>query len=52
MVKVVLKKCAEGHYSLHDSCGACGAPTRSVHPAKYSKEDKYAKYRRMERFGA
>jgi rRNA maturation protein Nop10 len=29
----------------------CGKATETAHPPKYSPEDKYAKYRRMEKFG-
>jgi len=34
-------------YTLSDICVHCGKPTHSPHPARYSPEDKYGKYRRM-----
>ncbi|HJJ42139.1 MAG TPA: RNA-protein complex protein Nop10 [Methanocorpusculum sp.] len=34
-------------YTLLDKCHICGADTVSVHPARYSPEDRYGKYRRM-----
>ncbi len=39
-----------GKYSLKDICSDCGKTTNSAHPPKYSKEDKYAIYRRKELF--
>ncbi|MFH1258075.1 MAG: nucleolar RNA-binding Nop10p family protein [Candidatus Micrarchaeota archaeon] len=42
----VCRKC--GAYALEGSCGKCGGKTQSAHPAKYSKEDRYALYRRKE----
>ena len=48
----LLKKCpADGTYTLKPDCPKCKAPTRSAHPPKYSKEDKYAVYRRKEIYG-
>ncbi|MCX6770219.1 MAG: RNA-protein complex protein Nop10 [Candidatus Micrarchaeota archaeon] len=41
-----MRKCALcGKYTLEDS--HCNAPTKSPHPAKFSIDDKHAKYRRM-----
>ncbi|HJJ55678.1 MAG TPA: RNA-protein complex protein Nop10 [Methanocorpusculum sp.] len=34
-------------YTLSKFCPKCGMETVSVHPARYSPEDKYGKYRRM-----
>lgn len=34
-----------GSYSLKEECD-CGSKRERVRPAKYSPEDKYAKYRR------
>ena len=34
-------------YTLREECPKCGQKTSSPHPAKYSPQDKYAKYRRM-----
>jgi len=42
------KKC--GVYTLEEACKKCGAATSSSHPARYSKEDKYASYRRKEKY--
>ena len=33
-------------YTLSLSCPVCGAPTITAHPARFSPEDKYGKYRR------
>ncbi|PIO02095.1 ribosome biogenesis protein [Candidatus Micrarchaeota archaeon CG_4_10_14_0_2_um_filter_55_9] len=42
-------KCGKcGKYSLRDEC--C-EPTQNPHPPKYSPADKYAKYRRKEKYG-
>jgi H/ACA ribonucleoprotein complex subunit 3 len=41
-----MKKCVVcNSYTLHES--HCGKPTKSPHPPKFSIEDRYAKYRRM-----
>ena len=37
------KKC--GDYTLKDKCKKCGDFSISVHPAKFSPDDKYLKYR-------
>jgi H/ACA ribonucleoprotein complex subunit 3 len=36
-------------YTLLPTCPTCGAPTETAHPARFSPEDKYGKYRRMAR---
>ncbi len=49
-----LKKCVEcGRYTLGEKCGdaKCGGETRAAHPPKYSPLDKYASYRRKEKYG-
>ena len=39
-------KCAEcGRYTLSEKCPNCGGKVVSVHPARYSPDDKYARYR-------
>ncbi len=49
---VKLKKCSScGGYTLKENCPKCSEATRQAHPPKYSKEDKYAAYRRKEKFG-
>jgi H/ACA ribonucleoprotein complex subunit 3 len=47
----LLRKCVKcGEYTLkHESCPVCGGDLRVPHPAKFSPEDKYAKYRRAMR---
>jgi len=45
-----LRKCALcGAYTMLDM--HCGRTSESAHPPRYSPEDRYARYRRMERFG-
>lgn len=34
-------------YALHDGCPKCGAKTKSPHPARFSPQDPYGKYRRQ-----
>ncbi len=41
-----------GRYTLKNSCPECGTETRSVHPAKFSPDDKYMRYRLAERYGS
>lgn len=47
----LLRKCVEcGRYALKtDSCPHCGGRLRLPHPARFSPDDKYAKYRRAMR---
>jgi len=46
-----IKKCAKcGKYTMKRECD--GKETVTAHPPKYSPQDKYAKYRRMEKYGA
>ena len=47
-----LKKCPVcNSYTLLASCPDCPSQTLSAHPAKYSPHDKYAVYRRKQKFG-
>ena len=32
-------------YTMEETCAKCGNPTVISHPAKYSPDDKYARYR-------
>ncbi len=41
-----LRKCIKcNKYSLKESCSVCKEKTKSVHPAKFSPDDKYLRYR-------
>jgi len=44
----LLRKCRQcGKYTLNlEKCPSCGGEVRVPHPAKFSPQDKYAKYRR------
>ena len=45
-MRTLLLKCAEcGRYTLSDKCPSCGGATVTVHPARYSPDDRYARYR-------
>ena len=43
----LLRKCVKcGKYTLHkDVCPYCGGAVRLAHPAKFSPDDKYLRYR-------
>ena len=45
----LLRKCIKcGRYTLkRDKCPYCGGNVKIPHPAKFSPDDRYAKYRRM-----
>ena len=47
MVKWLLRRCMDcKKYTLHiDLCPNCGGKVRVPHPAKFSLDDKYIKYR-------
>lgn len=50
-MKFILKRCgACPRYTLAAECPACGAETASAHPAKFSPDDKYARYRLAGRY--
>jgi len=45
-MKSMLMKCAKcGRYMLSDRCPDDGSTTMTVHPARFSPDDKYARYR-------
>ncbi|MCI4358354.1 MAG: RNA-protein complex protein Nop10 [Thermoplasmata archaeon] len=47
MNESILRFClACQRYSLDVSCPSCGASTRSPHPARFSPQDRWGKYRR------
>ncbi len=43
-MKKILRCC--GTYTLKEICQKCGSKSKNIAPAKYSPEDRYAKYRR------
>lgn len=50
-MKFVLKRCGScGRYTLAPLCPSCGAESASAHPAKFSPDDRYAKYRLADRY--
>ena len=50
-LKFQLRKCSEcKKYTLKEECPACKAKTTTAHPAKFSPDDKYARYRIMNKF--
>jgi H/ACA ribonucleoprotein complex subunit 3 len=43
-----IRHCIEDHtYTLSVTCPLCGKPTAIAHPARFSLEDPYGKYRRQ-----
>jgi len=45
-MKSLMAKCGEcGRYTLAEKCPRCGGKTVTVHPARYSPDDRYARYR-------
>jgi len=52
-MRFLLRRCVECiRYTLKQACPLCGADTESAHPAKYSPDDKYARYRLASRYAA
>ena len=46
-----MRRCSGcGVYSLKSSCPKCDKDTVSAHPAKFSPDDKYIRYRLAERY--
>ena len=46
-----LRKCTNcNRYSLKEKCPLCNEETISAHPAKFSPDDKYMRYRLAERY--
>lgn len=46
-----MRRCrACGRYTLKRACPGCGKDTAQAHPARYSPDDKYARYRLAERY--
>ncbi len=49
-MKFQLRKCINcNSYTLKDKCQKCREDTKSVHPAKFSPDDKYLRYRIAEK---
>lgn len=45
-MKWLMRKCVQcSRYTLKNICPSCGSSTMIPHPAKFSPDDKYAKYR-------
>jgi H/ACA ribonucleoprotein complex subunit 3 len=50
-MKCQLRKCQRcNRYSLKEKCSLCNQETISAHPAKFSPDDKYMRYRLAERY--
>lgn len=50
-MRFLLRRCPEDfHYTLKEKCPQCNGETVSAHPAKFSPDDKYMKYRLAERY--
>ena len=45
-MKALTLKCTScGHYTMQEKCPSCGGAASTAHPARYSPDDKYARYR-------
>jgi H/ACA ribonucleoprotein complex subunit 3 len=45
-VKSLLHRCTKcGKYTLSEKCPSCGGAAVTAHPARYSPDDRYARYR-------
>ena len=52
-MKHLIRKCYACHtYTLKHECPKCNALTVDPHPAKYSPDDKYVRYRIADRYAA
>ncbi|QUC64495.1 RNA-protein complex protein Nop10 [Nitrosopumilus sp. K4] len=48
-----LRKCVNcNKYTLKEKCLKCNQDTISAHPAKFSPDDKYMRYRLAERYNS
>ena len=46
-----LRRCPDcNYYTLKENCPNCSSKTISAHPAKFSPDDKYMRYRLAERY--
>jgi H/ACA ribonucleoprotein complex subunit 3 len=42
-----MRVCRACHqYTLRERCATCGGPAKQPHPARYSPQDRYGRYRR------
>lgn len=47
MTEAILRRCRTcGHYTLSEACPSCGGAVGSPHPARFSPQDRWGKYRR------
>jgi H/ACA ribonucleoprotein complex subunit 3 len=47
MTESILRVCRScARYTFQDACPNCHGATRSPHPARYSPQDRWGKYRR------
>jgi H/ACA ribonucleoprotein complex subunit 3 len=47
MTETRIRRCiACTRYTLIETCPACGSGTRTPHPARFSPQDRYGRYRR------
>ncbi|HZY47714.1 MAG TPA: RNA-protein complex protein Nop10 [Candidatus Bathyarchaeia archaeon] len=45
-MKWLMRRCPKCmRYTLKETCPACGTPTKSPHPPRFSPDDKYARQR-------
>ena len=50
-MKFQIRRCSQcQNYTMKQKCLKCDIETISVHPAKYSPDDKYSRYRLAERY--
>lgn len=50
-MKFQLRRCQKcNRYTLKETCDVCKSDTSSVHPAKFSPDDKYMRYRLAEKY--
>lgn len=48
--KTEILYCSEcSRFTFEQACSSCDQPTLSTKPAKFSPEDKYGRYRRMQK---
>jgi len=52
-LKWQIRKCVKcGQYTLKEICQKCNVETVNPHPAKFSLQDRYARYRVQKKVGA